>query len=173
MTSVAEQYLRATHSKNLRVSDTHCDADLLLAAAYASAGDERKILALDVWRMRHQGHLRGCEHIVDRYTHRLIKAKRGVKLSDAKARETVWRTLMWWMHMRCDECDGLGHPVIPNTPHLDTSVDCPACNGTGETPLHKVVPEIWGAQWLVHELDALSGIVFADMARTLRPQLDL
>lgn len=173
--SVAERYISATHSKNLRLDERVSDADVLLAAAYASSGDRRKAMALDVWRMKHNGKITGFEHIVDHYVNRLVRSKRGIRISRARAEEVTKRTILWWMNNVCPECGGHGHPVIPGTPHLDESVDCVACEGYGVTPLKKHVrtDAFWAAQWISHELEILSAIVFDDMARLLRKEMDL
>jgi hypothetical protein len=168
MTSAAELYVRATNSRNLKLSDQECDADVLLAAAYASSDDPRKRMALNIWRMKHRGQIAGFEPVVAHYMRRLIKSKRG--MSAIGAEEVTKRTILWWMSNTCEHCDGLGHPIIPDTPHLDTSVDCIECAGTGVTPLNKVIPrdKYWAGLWLSDELNSMSAIVFADMARLLR-----
>lgn len=173
--SVAEQYLSATNSTNLKVKEHGCDADKLLAAGYAVGGDPARMLALQLWRMRATGSTQGFEPVADVLdawaNSRLIrKGKRVGKHTRQAVRKTMW----WWLNPICPSCDGRGHPVIPDTPVLDDTRDCPDCLGTGHSSLERLVSEQQREMALEirDELDRLSGLVFADMSRLLKKQMD-
>ena len=175
--SIAERYLSATNTRNLRLKpEAVCDADTLLAAGYAASGDPRKDLALKVWRMKQTGDRSGFDAVVEQCEEVLRKNNtRGYKLKGRSFRDVASRTLFWWMSPACMDCNGLGHPLVEGTPHLNEHVKCPVCNGTGEFPLHKVVGHKFEphAADLVAELHVLSAEVFKDMARRLAPEMDL
>ena len=173
--TMQEQYLTATNSTNLKVEEHRTtDADKLLAAAYASSGDPAKVLALAVWRMGATGKAEGFNLLVDlfdawTYTIRL-KRKPG-KMS----RETVKRVLWWWCNQTCQACGGRGHPIIDGTPVLDETRDCPECGGTGKADIRRLVhgPQQDLALQIVAELERLSAMVFSDMAKKLKKDLDM
>jgi len=176
--TIQEQYLIATQSSNLTLKEHRTtDADKLLAAAYASSGDPARILALAVWRMGATGKAEGMGLMVDlfdawayqRRAQRSSKDRRPGKMT----RETVRRVLWWWCNQTCAACNGLGHPIIEGTPVLDEGRDCPECGGTGKADVRKLVH---GQQRdlaldMVSELERLSAMVFGDMARLLKKDL--
>lgn len=175
MTSVAEKYLSASNSGNLKVLETPCDADMLLAAAYASQGDPRKMLALSVWRMKQQGNTKGFEDTIDSCMHMLRVNHNGMPMSLAKLKDITRKTIWWWLNPACDPCNGLGHPLIKGTPMLDHSKDCPHCDGTGVAPLEKLVTHQYAnpARKLSDDLNRLCSLVFADMSRRLRTDMEI
>lgn len=178
--TIAEQYLTATQTSNLKLEDHRTtDADKLLAAAYATSGDPAKMLALQVWRMAATGKPEGFGLMVDLFhawtfgREQASGAKQrrtGAKMT----RETVKRVLWWWCNQSCHACQGLGHPIIEGTPVLDEGRDCPQCNGTGKADVRKLVH---GSQRelaldIVTELERLSSVVFGDMAKLLKKEMD-
>jgi len=175
MSSVAERYLRASNSGNLRLTDGNCDADVILAAAYSSSGDPRKMLALKVWRMKQQGNTRGFEDVVDECITSVRSYHRGMPLSQAKAKDVARKTLFWWLNPSCEPCNGLGYPVIKGTPMLDHSKPCVHCDGTGVAPLEALVTSQHAnsSRRLADDLNRLCSIVFSDMAHKLRRDMEL
>lgn len=182
MTSIRERYLTATQTSHLATDPNHvCDADRLLAAAYATAGDPRKTLALDVYRLRATSDMRGARGIAERMAIEVIeRAKpKGRHPSSARsAASTIPRVaavdlcitvLKWWHMQTCPACEGRGHPTIPGTPHLDTTRECSACHGTGVRPLKKHVKaaHLDLALWLADSLDGLTAMVFSDMLKRM------
>jgi hypothetical protein len=158
-----------------------CDADKLLAAAYATAGDRRKTLALHVWRIRATGSLSGTNELVAGLGAMLRdESRRGKNRSRQQvltwpaAQVLAIQTLDWWRSPVCKHCDGLGHPRMANAPVLDLTRDCPHCHGTGQTPLERHVgaEHTDRARWIVGELEGLSALIFYDMTRLLRINLD-
>lgn len=177
--TIAEQYLTATQSSNLRLEEhRNTDADKLVAAAYATSGDPARMLALQVWRMAATGKPEGFGIMVDLFQAwsfgrlgRGEKKRAGVEMT----RETVKRVLWWWCNQACHVCNGLGHPIIDGTPVLDETRDCEHCGGTGKADVRKLVH---GSQRdlaldIVSELERLSAIVFSDMAKLLKKDLDM
>ncbi len=176
--TIAEQYLVATRSSNLTLKEHRStDADKLLAAGYAASGDPARVLALAVWRMAATGKPEGFELMVDLFdawAHGRRTKERQMRSSGKMKRETVRRVLWWWCNQTCAACNGLGHPVIEGTPVLDEGRDCPECGGTGKADVRKLVhgQQRELALEVVSELERLSAIVFSDMARLLKKDLD-
>ena len=179
---IAEQYLSATNSTQLAIDAEHaCDADKILAAAYATAGDPRRSLALDVYRLRATADMRGARSIAERMAIEVMnKAKpKGRHPTSARSEAATIRkveaidlcmaVLQWWHMQTCPACHGRRHPVIPGTPHLDPTRTCSHCNGTGIRPLRKHVKanHLKLAEWIVDALDSLTAIVFSDMLKRL------
>lgn len=175
MTSIAEKYLSATNTSQLAIDPEHaCDADRLLAAAYATAGDPRKSLALDVYRLRATLDMRGARGIAERMAievmqrskpHRMAKPT----ISRIEAVDLSINVLKWWQMQTCPKCEGRRHPVIPGTPHLDTTRACSHCHGTGIRPLRKHVKgqHLKLAEWMAGALDGLTALVFSDMLKRM------
>lgn len=187
---MSEAYLSATMSSNLRLSQERVtDADRLLAAAYASAKDPRRDLALRVWRMRATGGMQGAHALAEDLgalmrTHSIQIEQRGQRRSGplrqrghlamtfGQAKGVAMTVLKWWQHPICRVCDGHGHPRMLNAPVLDTTVECPACHGTGKALLTVRQEYSDVARWVISEMDGLSAMVWDDMARRLKQQMD-
>lgn len=180
MTSIAEKYLSATNSSQLAVDAEHaCDADKILAAAYATAGDPRKSLALDVYRLRATADMRGARAIAERMAVEVMNQSKpdGIRrrlakpptISRVEAIDLCIAVLKWWHMQTCPACEGRGHPRIPGTPHLDATRQCSACHGTGIRPLKKHVKaqHLKLAEWMAGALDGLTALVFSDMLKRL------
>lgn len=181
---IAEQYLSATNSTQLAIDAEHaCDADKLLAAAYATAGDPRRSLALDVYRLRATADMRGGRAIAERMAVEVMNQSKpdGIRrrlakpptISRVEAIDLCIAVLKWWHMQTCPACHGRRHPVIPGTPHLDPTRTCGHCNGTGIRPLRKHVKanHLKLAEWIADSLDGLTAIVFSDMLKRL-PRFD-
>lgn len=182
-TSASERYLTATNSTQLKHSaEKTCDADVLLAAGYASARDPAKSLALDVYRLRANRDMRGANSIAERMAQKVMqrsKPSRAARptISRIHAIDLCLTVLKVWHMPTCPVCGGHGHPNIPGTPHLDTTRKCKPCDGTGQRQLKRhVKPErLPLAEWIIDHLNDQAGQVFSDMARLLssRGKLDL
>ena len=176
--ATAERYARVVTHGRTKLARDHavaCDADVLLAAAYAASGDERKLLALRLYRAQASGDFTGL-HVVAEQASDWIngRAKRAGRPIPRRQREQlIVECLRWWMHRQCDFCGGVAFEAYETTGRLSVA-PCEGCNGTGETLLRVRIP--WAylghAEWLVDELDRLVRSVFADMARRLRVDLD-
>jgi hypothetical protein len=179
MTSTPEMYMRAVTSTQLALDPHHhSQADTLIAAGMAVQQHRHRDLALRVWRLRTSGEMHGARALAEELTPivmRMSAAGRGraPSIKRTQAKDLAIDTLKWWCFQTCPACHGRGHPVIPGTPHLDTTRECHHCSGTGIRPLRKCVkrhPEL--AQKLVDRLNALSGLVFSEMARKLARDME-
>lgn len=179
MTSTTETYLRATTSSHLHLNpDVAGAADALVAAGICSAKSARRDLALRAWRLRASSDMRGAKALADDMAPmvmRLSARGRGRRpgISRVQAVDLALEVLKWWCLQACPACEGRGHPVIPGTPHLDTTRECHHCSGTGVRPMRKYVSNAALAERLVAALDEMSGVVFADMAKKLSRDMDL
>lgn len=178
MASTQEKYIRASTASNLTISqDTAGEIDVIIAAGSALYGHRHRDLAVQAWRLRANTDMRGARVVAHGLVPTILRMsvmRRGARpcLQRAQAFDLALDTLKWWCMQTCPVCNGHGHPVIPGTPHINTARDCQHCAGTGIRPLRKYVrhPEI--AQRVVDRLDALAGMVFADMARKLAAEMD-
>lgn len=182
MTSTQEMYMRAVTSSQLAISTCghHRHADTLIAAGMAVQQHRHRDLALRVWRLRTSGEMQGTRALAEELAPMLMRMSavgrgRGARptVTRIQAKELAIDTLKWWCLQACHACHGRGHPVIPDTPYLDTTRECHHCGGTGIRPLRKCVkhhPDL--AQKLVDRLNALSGLVFSEMARKLARDME-
>ena len=177
--TVGEHYERATNSRDLSLrAECKTDADVLLAAGYATSGNAAASLALRFYRMRATGDKTPFRELADIAGAWLMgrsmrKGRR--KLCGVEARDLATRTLFYWLSPACPSCNGLGHPLMPNSPVINYGHDCPVCHGTGRYPIHRIVPPGTSdeARWLVDEMDRMCGIVFNDMAKMLANRMEL
>jgi hypothetical protein len=167
--SVGERYAHAAMTSNLRMRDGPCDADLLLAAGYATATqcgvcegkgrtadgyrcqacfgaggfpNARKTLGLRIYRMQVTGDMSDLARIEVEAMAMLRGwlSRGGNRPMPAMQRLELVRTVLrWWQHQSCGYCGGLGFEAIEYTPGLST-VECVACHGTGRSPLHRLLP---------------------------------
>lgn len=190
--TVGESYIRATRSTNLRCSTRAdaplCDADRLLAAAYATARNKRKLLALRVARLRATGDMGGARELAKelvlhmrhtmtnggngRHSPQLRTAGSEVKIPANKSLySTALVILGWWRKPTCPVCSGRGHPLRTGSMQvLDTSRECKACNGTGERLIERLVrhEHVDVARAIESELKSLLSVVEHDMKVALK-----
>lgn len=176
---VAETYLRAVNSKNLRVDETHSDTDRLIAAGWVSSGSDRKALALTLQRWM-AGDLRGMQQTVELMVDWIKSGTRIGKpeltrMPRTEAMDIAKAVCAWWMHQTCPSCGGHGHPVMAGAPVLDTSRECVPCSGTGRRNLTAGMTDVQAlvANGLVVMLEGVTPVVFGEMARRLRQDMDL
>lgn len=181
--SASERYLSARRSSHLRLKlDARCEADTLLAAGFASRGNERKSAALAVYGVIASENMKGAWALADVMGHWLRrKSWNPSKQPDAPCLERTtaidlaMTVLKWWHHPACPSCNGLGHPLLWDSPVIDGTRECSACRGTGKIPLEKVVRQehIELARWLSDEIEVLCAMVFGDIAHRLNEDMDL
>lgn len=177
--SSQERYLGARATSRLRlVLDANCDADVLIAAAWASSRSARKGLALDIYGVMVTEQMTGAYAVADKLS-KLLR-DRSYRNGD---RQVLRRTeaidlsltvLKWWKKPTCRTCDGHGHPLLMNSPVVDESRECPDCRGTGLIPLERLFQpqHVEHARWLVGEIESMCSMVFNDMARVLSSRMD-
>ncbi len=177
--TIEERYVRATNSRDLSIDfNRRTDADFLLAAGYAASGNAAGSLALRFYRLGVKGDksaIRDLSDIAGAWLLGRSMRKGRKKLRGVEAKDLATRTLFYWADPVCKPCNGLGHPLMPNSPVINYGHDCPVCHGTGKYPIHRIVPPGTSdeARWLIDELDRLCGLIFQDMARALSNRLDL
>jgi hypothetical protein len=177
--SMQERYFAARTTSNLRLdSNTIGSADVLIAAGLVAKRSERKSVALAVWGVLSSDHMTGAHAVAELMAGWLRKrsfARDGKAMPETSAKDTAMAVLKWWRHPACQTCGGHGHPLILNSPIVDESRDCPACHGTGQVPLHRLVHTEYAddAYWLSGEIDTLCAMVFGEMAREIRADMDL
>jgi hypothetical protein len=163
--TIEERYVRVTSSRDLSIDpNRRTDADYLLAAGYAAAGNAAASMALRFYNLRMGDKLaiRDLSDIAGAWLLGRSMRKGRKKLRGVEARDLATRTLFYWAEPVCKPCNGLGHPLMPNSPVINYGHDCPVCHGTSDE-----------ARWLIDELDRLCGLIFHDMARALSNKLDL
>lgn len=170
--TVADRYASAANTSNLRVKETFCDADLLLAAGIAASKNREKSVALAVYRVGVTGDRSGLPAIVDELADWLIVSRQRV-IPKAARRALVMSVLVWWFEPACRYCNGHGFAAIENTSSLGTE-ECGACHGSGRRPLAREVPQAHAAraQWLAAKLDQLVAGIHGDMARLLKDRME-
>lgn len=177
--SMQERYFGARTTSNLRLApDRIGPADVLISAGVVSRRSERKAMALAVWGVLASDHMTGAHTVAEALGGRLRKRsflRDGVAMPETSATDTAMAVLKWWRHPACLTCGGHGHPLILNSPVIDESRECPACNGTGQIPLHRLVRTEYAADayWLSGEIDTMCQMVFGEMARELRKDMEL
>jgi len=175
--TVAEQYARATTSGDLRqAADHRTDADVLLAAGIAAGKDERRKLALKIYRMGVTGSLEGLGdviHACDDWMSGYLQKKHGGRVMPQRAREAlVTDVLKWYMNPTCDYCDGTAVIAAEGTAGRLTE-QCPACHGTGKKSLARAVPHthIKPAEWLAMQIQQRAALIHAEMAKLLSTRI--
>lgn len=179
--STTEAYLRAITGTSMRIDlERHTSADTIIAAGMSVWQHRHRDLALRVWRLRVDGEMQGARQLADDLAPILMHMSmtgRGrlakPAMTRAQAAKVALDTLKWWCMQACPACNGRGHPVIPSTPSLDTTRECDHCDGTGIRPLRRYVKHHALAEKLVDRLNALSALVFSDMARKLAKEMEL
>lgn len=176
--TIGERYIDATSASDLSPRGT--DADVLLAAGFAAAGNVSGSLALSLWRMRETRDMRGFAQLTQTSANWLIGRPNGRtrlarRMPRVEAVDLASAVLAWWLHNTCPACEGRQHPMIPGSNRVDSSRECSECKGSGITPLDPLMRQEQRehARWLVSEYDAMAGRIFKLMAQKLAPELDL
>lgn len=177
--TLQERFVAATQSRDLTLPTdgaSRTDADILLAAGYAAAGNARATLALDFYRLKVTGDLaefKKLSEVAGRWLRERSMRSGRRKMRMIEARDLATRVLFWWRDPVCKSCSGRGHPLMPDSPVINYGHKCPVCHGSGQYPIHRIVPPGMAdeARWLVDEMDSLCAVIFNDMARLLARQV--
>lgn len=170
-----ERYANALKSSDLSVSSRGFgDADILLAAGYASRQDDRGRQALMLNRMLYSGD-HGRLLVMVEYCARWVKGQmyrpgpdRLPKMDHATVKDVCALVLSHWLTGQCPHCKGRGHRLIFKGAQVTEAGPCPHCDGTGRTDLDRLAGEHWkAARWLASELDRLIEKVERDMRSAL------
>jgi hypothetical protein len=195
--TLAERYARAAVTSRIEVIERRrTDADVLLAAGWASAGNQRGGMALTLYRAaedcregarlirenRPSAHrprtLPGdLRELHDWSFPRLVQwsSKGGRwKLYTSTASEVTETVIRWWCSSVCEACSGRGYELLAGT-QITSDVLCPECAGNGKPPVENRLPKKRqeAGRWLASEYDLMVSEVMAAMAAALAPSMDL
>lgn len=182
--TAAERYAIATGSSDLTPrASGHCDADKLIAAGWA-ASDPKRAIALSLYRMAVTGNTQGLQGVVDAmdgWLNAATQRKGGRPIPKHQRRQACASILSWWLKPTCGYCEGRGFELVPSDNPEGTGARvlsgtaCQACHGTGKRPLERELPSHLGkhARDITDQLDRLVVMVTGEMARMLRPELEL
>jgi hypothetical protein len=170
MSSVAEQYSRARHTKDLTLHQHHpCDADVLLASGMSGVKNK---FGHDVYRLSYakqrQDYIAVQAKLIDEINgiteSRLISRK----LNRFESEQIVKAALFWYLNPVCEYCAGVCFVRRDDAPQLTTE-ECSACHGTGRKPLSAVVPRkyVRVTSHLIELMDKAALKVQVDIARHL------
>jgi hypothetical protein len=177
--TVAERYGSANGTSDLTLNlEGRCDADLLLAAGYASANNQRGMMALHLYRMKLTGDRHGVgpvtEEAMSWLVGRGVRAGGREKIGRPEARHICETVLKWWLDDVCRRCKGRRYELIPGTNHVSDRV-CETCFGGARRPLEAMIEKRRHepANWLASELDALVSYIVGDMAKILNGRMSV
>lgn len=179
MAKIIDQYARAVHSSNLKVSKEADkieatvveDTDTLSAMAWAdrdltrghtTKGDPVRPAPLAVSLERLLAGDNNAAHDIVRLLADMVwRHGRDVriKVGRAQAVDIARACLAWFRNGTCKPCGGHGYSLIPGVPSL-SSHECPACAGTGKIRLADAFPRpdnLELARWLTDEIERETG----------------
>lgn len=176
--SLGERYETAADTSDLTLHfDRRSDADILLAAGYAAAGNVRGTQALMLYRMRATGDRSGVRELARVSSGWLMgwRPPVGVKpLRRAQCQEIAAAVIHWWFEDSCSHCHGRRYELVPGTNVVSDNL-CHVCNGAGKEPVdHRLRREHQEAgRWLANQFEDLMSYILADMAKRLRSEVEL
>lgn len=172
--SIAQRYLKARGTSDLRVNTLRpTAADVLVAAGWVARYKEKHRIALDLVGVIGTEEMRGANAVAEELAGWLVRRsykKTGKAMARIEAFDTAMTVLKWWKRPACFTCGGHGHPTIENSPVIDESKICHACEGTGRIPLDRLIKpkNLEHAKWLAGEIEMMCSDVFGRVARRLR-----
>lgn len=133
MSALIERVVTALVSDDLRLRETACDLDKVIASGWS--GRSRSLGAL-AFRSRYTLDVERTRQLL-RSVSRLALAKARQKKRGG-TREQIERlaccVCFWWLSDKCKTCGGRGCMVIGHQQHVSNIV-CQTCGGTGITPM--------------------------------------
>lgn len=166
MTKLAQRYARAVGSTDLHNDEYHSDTDVLAAVALSSA------LGATLFRVKYFNDPHSYYRILDDWR-RLVARKAALRHwpEHIDVDEVARRSLRYWLHDRCAECDGRGYYPVPGTPMLSDKA-CRRCGGSGREPL--AVPKVIAdyVHDMVEELHDMERSAGARAMKKLKKQLE-
>lgn len=172
--STQERYLGARRSSNLRlVVDNTGSADLLIAAGWVARASERKSVALAIAGVMASERMAGANAVAEVLAGWLVKRSQyrsNHGMAQVQAHDLALTVLKWWQRPTCLDCGGHGHPLLPNSPVIDETRECPTCLGTGKIPMARIVRSelVDPARWLSNEIEVIYGMVFGQIKRRMQ-----
>lgn len=128
MSALAQKYVRAAESTNLRNDELHHDLEVIMAVALASTWGGL------MFRVKYQNDRASYRRLLDQWTWIVsCKAVRRQWPNHIDIKKVAYLSLQRWLNSICPACTGRKKQSVFNTPMLSDR-DCPLCQGTGEAP---------------------------------------
>jgi hypothetical protein len=124
---IAERYLTATQSSNLRC-ETRDDAPIGHTGLLIAVGWSPSRIGAALLRLHTKADRTGLEQV---HAQIMLQADRWGIERPAAVSAAV---LAWWLSHVCKFCGGVRFELVANTPALSNR-HCKACKGAGETPI--------------------------------------
>lgn len=151
MAKISERYSIARNTSNLKSEPrTVMSASDVIGAAGMAAQEHQDALLL--WSVMYGGKTSQKMRLVDGLAYKLTDYMMRNRLK-GNPRHIAMEVLAYYLHATCDDCDGVGHQIIPYT-IVRSDDPCPYCLGTGKPPMPQ--DEAW--QWLHDRVSELLSI---------------
>jgi hypothetical protein len=151
MEKISERYSIARNTSNLKSEPrTVMSASDVIGAAGMAAQEHQDALLL--WSVMYGGKTSQKMRLVDGLAYKLTDYMMRNRLK-GNPRHIAMEVLAYYLHATCDDCDGVGHQIIPYT-IVRSDDPCPYCQGTGKPPMPQ--DEAW--QWLHDRVSELLSI---------------
>lgn len=176
---------------------TRTQADVLLAAGFAQAGNTRGVMALTLYRASEDWRLAAVA-VQQRTTaepprtmaDELIALhawcvphlrRRFPAMRQSVASNIAERVLKWHLTDTCSACNGRGYELVAGTQIVSDTL-CTECNneregylGMGRPPVERRLKKTHreAGRWLASEFAQMLTYVLSEMAQRLRPSLDI
>jgi hypothetical protein len=124
-------------------------SDVIGAAGMAAQEHQDALL---LWSVMYGGKTSQKMRLVDGLAYKLTDYMMRNRLK-GNPRHIAMEVLAYYLHATCDDCDGVGHQIIPYT-IVRSDDPCPYCQGTGKPPMPQ--DEAW--QWLHDRVSELLSI---------------
>ena len=151
MANISERYSIARNTSNLKSEPrTVMSASDVIGAAGMAAQEHQDALLL--WSVMYGGKTSQKMRLVDGLAYKLTDYMMRNRLK-GNPRHIAMEVLAYYLHATCDDCDGVGHQIIPYT-IVRSDDPCPYCQGTGKSEMPK--DDAW--QWLHRYVATLMSI---------------
>lgn len=161
MSKIAERYSHSVGSSNLKDDEHHTDTSVLAAVALSSP------FASLLFRVKYANDASSYKQLRVEWIERVTEKADG---SHWPTRIKPWKVaveaLDYWLHDRCEACEGRGYQKHEHAPML-TDVACHVCDGTGTVPF-KCAQEI--EKYAVGLLDDLNHMAYIGGARAMEKE---
>lgn len=143
-------------------------SDVVTAAGWAAQSNATVELALMLWGVMYEGKTSQKLELATKLGNHLNARM----VRDRSLKGNAWKIaaemLAWHLHGVCQECDGRGYMVIPDTPSLSDTL-CHHCHGTGKRPYPREASHVW----LAAELSRMTAIAGGEVMKRLNTSMDL
>lgn len=176
---------------------TRTQADVLLAAGFAQAGNTRGVMALTLYRAAEDWRLAAvavqqrstaepprtmADELIALHAWCVPQLRRRFPtMRHSVASGVAERVLKWHLTDVCPACNGRGYQLVPGTQIVSDAL-CTECNderagylGMGRPPVERRLKKNQreAGRWLASEFASMLAYVLSEMAARLRPSLDI